>query len=367
MRRHTSRAARLRRQQPNRRSLTCRPLPMRLRSGLRSALWWGPSALALLVLAAILSGASAPLLASNASHAHAARAFAGRAAPPKALPETARWQDFTDNTAYSVSTKTESPPAGAEFAPANRFNFTTPTGDQVFGALPLVRQDDQSYVQTTSNNPAVLSGCTRGLLAVSRQSAAASRQSTSAQTPVEYALRMHADQYGLVAYAEILYAPVTNELAASAVCKGAVEVPGTTHLLMRAGCDAASCTSPLDTAVAAPPQYENALLGAMNSRSQGAWEAVYNQTSHLITKQFPNVGQFASFMNGQVDHGGRMTAASVSGPAPQVQFDVAGQAYYTVVEHVTYQLKGKTTSQDYTSYYLLESGQWVFWFSLPPS
>lgn len=366
MRRHTPRAARLRRLQPPRRSPARRPLPTRLRFGLRSALWWGPSALALLVLAVVLSGASAPTLASDAAHAHAARPFAGRAVPPAALPETARWQDFTDNTAYSVHTKSSATPSFSRVT-GNLFTFTAPTGDQVLGVLPLVRQNDLSYVQTTSDTPAILSGCARGVLTVSQPSVAASREGAPARAPVEYALRMHFDQYGLVAYAEILYAPVTNELAASAVCKGAAETPGTTHLLMSAGCDATSCTSPLDTAAAAPPQYEGALLGAMNSRSQGAWEAVYNQTSHLIAKQFRDVGQFTAMMNSLVDHTGRMTAASVSGPAPQVQFDVAGQAYYTVVEHVTVQYNGKTTTEDYTSYYLLESGKWVFWFSLPPS
>lgn len=365
MRRHILRAARLRRQHPRRHPPARRSLPMRLQAGLRSALWWGPSALALLVVATILSGASAPALASTAARVPAAHPYARRALPPNALPEIARWQDFADNTAYAVHTKASSTPSFSRVS-ANLFAFTIPTGDQVLGALPLVQQSDLSYVQTTSSSPALLNGCARGLLAVSHQSAGATAGASSS-TPVAYALRMHADQYGLVAYAEILYAPVSDELAAGAVCKGATQTPGTTHLLMSAGCDAASCTSPLDTAAAAPPQYESALLGAMNSRSQAAWEAVYNQTSHLITKQFRDVGQFASFMNGQVDHSGRMTAASSSELAPQVQFDVAGQAYYTVVEHITYQLNGKTISQDYTSYYLLESGRWVFWFSLPPS
>src|SRR5262249_14251270 len=209
-------------------------------------------------------------------------------AAPQALPEIARWQDFADNTAYAVHTKSSDVIGIESRASANLFTFTTPAGDQVLGLLPLVQQKDLSYLQTTSSDPSILSGCTGGLLAVSRETSAASTAGaagTPTTTGVEYSLLMHMDQYGLVAYAEILYAPVSDEAAAGSVCKGN-PVPGVTHLVMSSGCDAKSCTSPLDAAASAPPQYESALLAAMTSRSEAAWSAVYNQTSHLITKQF---------------------------------------------------------------------------------
>jgi hypothetical protein len=72
-------------------------------------------------------------------------------------------------------------------------------------------------------------------------------------------------------------------------------------------------------------------------------------------------------MNQLSDKYGTITAIAPSSGQPSVRFDSGGQAYFTVVESVTYSHSGKSTTTQLTSYYLLEGGAWMFWFSEPYS
>lgn len=337
-----------------------------MRAALRSAAWWAPTLAALLAVTVALSGAGAARGATSSHAVAPTRAWIGRATPPDGLPPIARWQDITDGTAYALHVTAGA--GGITRARAgNLFTFTTPSGDQVAGLVPLVKLADQSYAQTTAKDPATLGGCVSGSVIASGQTPAPNgRAGASATQPATIALQAHFDQYLLVAYVHVLYAPTADAKAALAVCNGQVGASGVTSLEMVAGCTAASCGSPLDNAMAAPPAYEQAMVQAMKQRGPAAWGKVWALTARSVTAQYTRA-DFATLMNRLSDKYGTITAiAPASGP-PAVRFDSGGQAYYTLVEKVTYAHGGKSTTTQLTSYYLLEGGAWTFWFSEPYS
>lgn len=365
--RHTSARALRQRRQPHPVHPTrfSHQLAARLRSALRSAAWWAPSLAALLVIAVALSGAGT-VRGATASRALApAHPWIGRATPPDALPPLARWQDIADGTTYALHVTGGS--AGFVARGGNLFTFTTPTGDQIAGLVPLVKLADQSYTQTTSKDPATLSGCVGGSLLAGRQTSAPNGPTgASATQSVAIGLQAHFDQYLLVAYVHILYAPTSDQKAVTAVCQGQAGASGVTSLEMAAGCAAAGCGAPLDDAMTAPPSYEQAMVQAMKQRGVEGWSRVWALTSRVVTAQYSKA-DFAALMNQLSDKVGTITAITPASGPPSVRFDSGGQAYYTVVESVTYSHGGKSTTTKLTSYYLLEGGAWMFWFSEPYS
>lgn len=368
----TARALRLRQRRTPTRSAragrAARLLPSllpRLRSALRSAVWWAPGLAALLVIAIALSGAGTTTAgAASGSQAHApARPWVGRASPPATLPPIARWQDIKDGTAYTLHVTSNT---GGIARLGKLFTFTAPNGDEVEGVRPLITLSDQSLAQATSPDPTVLGGCQTGILLPSAQTSTPNGPAGANGAPpqAEFSLQAHFDQYLLVAYAQILYAPVADKNAVAAVCAGNATAAGVTALTMSAGCTATSCTAPVDDAVAAPPAYEQAMVHAMQERGLDAWSAVWALTSRTVTAQYTQA-DFAAMMNHLADQVGTITAITPISGGPAVTFDTGGQAYYTIVENITYTHGGTSKTVQVTSYYLLEGGEWMFWFSAP--
>jgi hypothetical protein len=338
-------------------------LVARLLVAWRAAPWWAPTAAALLIISIALSGATNATTAHNA-HTSATHPWIGRATPPNALPPIARWQDIQNGTAYAVHVTSA---ATISARGGNLFTFTAPSGDEVEGLVPLSQLPDQSYAQATSQSPAVLGGCQVGVLRASRAvTAPAGAAAASATQPVEFSLAARFDQYLLVAYAQVLYAPVSDKVAVSAVCNGTVSAAGVTSLTMSAGCTASACGSPLDSAMTAPPGYEQAVVHAMKARGIAGWSAVWNLTARTVTAQYSQA-DFAALMNQLSDKVGAITAMTPTSGPPTIRFDSGGQAYFTLTENVTYTRGGTSTTTQITSYYLLEGGQWRFWFSAAPS
>ncbi|HKS71352.1 MAG TPA: hypothetical protein VJQ45_13090 [Ktedonobacterales bacterium] len=369
--RHTSARALRRRRQPHpvrpTRIVLSHQILARLRAALRSAAWWAPSLAALLAISVALSGAGT-VRGATASRALApAHPWIGRATPPDSLPSLARWQDITDGTAYALHITGGGAEGFAVARGGNLFTFTTPTGDQIAGLVPLVKLADQSYAQSTAKDPTTLGGCVGGsLLAGNQASTPNGPAGASATHQVAVALQARFDQYLLVAYVHILYAPAADPKATTAVCQGQAGAVGVTSLEMVAGCAAAGCGSPLDNAMTAPPAYEQAMVQAMKQHSVAGWSTVWALTSRAVTAQYSKA-DFATLMNQLIDKVGTITAMTPASGPPAVRWDSGGQAYFTVVENVTYSHGGKTATTKLTSYYLLEGGAWMFWFSEPYS
>lgn len=338
------------------------PLIARLRAAGRSAGWWAPSMAALLVVAVALSGAGTASNASGSRGLAPARPWIGRASPPATFPPIARWQDIKDGTAYALHIS-----AATSFAArgGNLFTFTAPSGDEVGALVPLVKLADGSYAQTTSKDPASPGGCQSGTLIASNQTSTPTGATGASITqPVVFSLQAHFDPYLLVAYAQILYGSASDKTVITAVCAGDATAAGVTTLTMNAGCTAASCGSPLDDAMTAPPAYDQAIVKAMKERGIDGWSVVWNLTSRVVTAQYSQ-GDFAAMMNRLSDQVGTITAMTPTSGPPAVDWDTGGQAYFTVVENVTYTHDGKSKTVSITSYYLLEGGEWMFWFSAP--
>lgn len=343
-----------------------RSLAARLRFAGRSASWWAPSTVALLLIAVALSGAGTAASARGARSLAPAHPWIGRASPPTTLPPIARWQDVKDGTAYALHVTNN--PLTADLSAArggNLLTFTAPNGDEIGALVPLAKLADGSYAQTTSKDPTVLGGCQSGTLVASSQTSTPNGPSGASITQtVAFALQAHFDPYLLAAYAHILYAPLSDQLATAAVCQGQATASGVTSLEMNAGCTAAGCGAPLDDAMTAPPAYEQAIVKAMKERGIDGWSAVWNLTSRAVTAQYSQA-DFAALMNRLSDQVGTITAISETSGPPAVEWDTGGQAYYTIVENVTYTHGGKSKTVSVTSYYLLEGGEWMFWFSAP--
>ena len=309
----------------------------------------------LLLSLSLLTGARlGGAVATGASQRHVAL----RVSPPASFPPVARWLDVKDGTAYTVRLT-----AGVTFGLAARggflFTFTTPAGDQLAAGLPIAKQPDGSFSQSTPLDAAGAPTCAQGALGMSAKGGGVES--------VVYTLTARFDQYALVAYAHLVYAPSSDKAGASAVCSNQTGQGSEQALDMFSGCTATDCVSPVDTAGPAVTAFESSVVSAAKQHTAQSWAQVYPGVSRVMSAQYSG-DRFGAAIEGQVKQQGRITSITPAGTEPQVQFDTAGEAYFTVTDTVTLDKgSGNVTSVTVTSYYLLESGQWVFWFSMPLS
>lgn len=310
--------------------------------------WAVIAMVALLAVAGLV--ASRPATPVQARHGHVAAPAAhtlARAQPPAALPAVGRWVDPAHGTAYTVRLQGDvTPTAIAAVGRPGAFTFATPKGEQIQGFAGLARQPDNSITQgPPSGTPAQ---CGKGVIVTD-----------AGATAVVFTLRARFDQYALVAYATISYALSSDQQGFAAVCLGDGTPPFT--YVMASGCTPDTCTDPLAAAGPAVTGYDTAVVAAAQ-RGGGAWDAVYALTARTITGQYTRA-QFAAALDKQAGTRGRIRAISEPDAPPEVVFDAAGQAYFAVAQTVTTQLNGATTDHRVTTYYLLEGGQWLFWFT----
>jgi hypothetical protein len=309
------------------------------------------AAVLLLLCAALLTGARL-----SGAAAQSQRRVPLRVSPPVSLPAVARWSDLKDGTAYTVRLQER---ASASLATSGfLFTFTTPSGDQLVAGLPIAKLADGSLSQSGPVNPSTGAlACLRGDLRLSKNGGGVE--------PIVYTLMSHFDQYALVAYAHLLFAPVSDKLGAAGVCGGQTGLGSEQALDMFSGCTASDCTSPVDTAGQTVTSFEASVVSSAKQHNAQSWQPVWAGTSRVITAQYDS-DRFGTLIEQQTQKLGRITAITPSTTSPQIQFDAAGQAYFSVTDTVTLDKgNGNTSSITITSYYLLESGQWVFWFSMP--
>jgi hypothetical protein len=306
-------------------------------------------AVLLLAVATLLTGARL----SDATSTGGVHHFTFHVSPPSGLPPLARWVDVNHGTAYTVALQ-----ASQTFAKqvGARLTFTTPSGDQLVAALPITKLADGTYSQSTPINATQTPTCVQGVLLLSNNS--------GGEQSIVYTLLTHFDQYALVAYAHLVYAPASDKLGAAGVCGGQTGLGKEQALDMLAGCDASSCSSPVDTAGPMVTGFESSVAQAAKQGTPQSWLPIYSGTSRVITGQYDDAG-FAKVLSQQAQQKGHITSITPTTQAPQVQFSASGQAYFTVTDKVTLTKNGNTSTVTVTSYYLLQSGQWVFWFSMP--
>ncbi|HEY7974223.1 MAG TPA: hypothetical protein VID72_02675 [Ktedonobacterales bacterium] len=305
----------------------------------------------LVVCASLLTGAQA---GSAAGAKTSQRQVALRVSPPAALPPVARWIDVRHGTSYTVVLQAN---VSIQAVGGYRFTFTTPAGDQLAGALPITKLADGSYAQSTPVNSAGAPTCFQGVLSLSKNSGGV--------VGVVYTLVTHFDQYAMVAYAHLVYAPARDQAGVAAVCAHQTGQGSEQALDMLSGCSATACTQPVDSAGPAVTTFESSVVGAARQGSPPSWKQAYTGTSRVITAQYGS-DRFGTLIEAQARTKGRITSITPANTSPQVQFDAAGQAYFSVTDAVGLDKSGgNTATVTVTSYYLLESGQWVFWFSMP--
>ncbi|HEU0026897.1 MAG TPA: hypothetical protein VFQ25_07250 [Ktedonobacterales bacterium] len=278
-----------------------------------------------------------------------------RVSPPSSLPQVARWIDVHHGTSYTLALQAG---ASRDAAGGYRFTFTTPAGDQLAASLPITKLPDGSYTQSTpvDTTTGALT-CLKGILRVSKNSGGAQA--------IVYTLVTRFDQYAMVAYAHLVYALTRDEIGAAGVCSGLTGQGNEQALDMLSGCAASGCTSPVDTAGPTVTAFESSVVGAAKQGESPSWKQIYAGTSRVMTAQYGG-DRFGTLIEQQAQKKGRIKSITPSHSSPQIQFDAAGQAYFAVTDSVELDKgAGNTSVVTVTSYYLLESGQWVFWFSMP--
>jgi hypothetical protein len=288
-----------------------------------------------------------PPTAHGGAIANTARRFVG----PNGLPNVARWQDEAQKTAFSIrlgapaatSAKGSASTTGFSAAIGNTYSFTLPSGDQIVG---------EAFLSKQASGDIITGGCRVARLVASRP------QQVVAQ------LNAHFDASALVAFAQISFvgaSTVTDPIQLAALCKKAT---GNTFT-MQSGCDPSGvCIDPVATASVALPKYENQLVAANNapSPSQATWQQVYDSSSSVIRGQYSNA-QFADAMARAIEKVGKITAITPIPETIAVQTAPTGESYFIAHSDVTFSLNGQTSTRRVASYYLLEGGQWRFWFS----
>lgn len=315
----------------------------------------GGAAVLLLVCASLLTGARAGGAAEAAPSQHS---IAFRVSPPSSFPQVARWVDVNHGTSYTVNLQASAASKLTAASNGFRFTFTTPAGDQLQGALPITKLADGTYAQSTpvdSTTGALI--CAKGVLRLSKGGGGAQG--------IVYTLVTRFDQYAMVAYAHLVYALARDQAGAAGVCSNQTGQGAEQALDMLSGCVATGCTSPVDTAGPTVTAFESSVVGAAKQGGAPSWKHVYASASRVMTAQYGS-DRFGTLIEQQTQKKGRIKSISPSNTSPQVQFDSAGQAYFAVTDSVSLDKGGGDTSTvTVTSYYLLESGRWVFWFSMP--
>jgi hypothetical protein len=347
---------RARRQQAQARAHHARPLPAlgrlaRIVTSSRSA--WAALALLAIVSLSAWAGLGLP----HARGATLTRTAPLRALAPKTIPAVLHWVDATNQTAYTVRVNETGTHAAGELT------FSLPTGDQIRGIVPLQAQPDGTSTQQTSGPSGA---CATGILALVNPQTSANGTLTvtsrigegrSLAVPVFFALTTRIGPQGLVAYAALGYAGVNDAVGVKRICGS-----GTIAYQVLAGCTAQACTDPLATASPDAGKHYGAVVHASAANTRDSWKAVYATSSQSVKAQY-SADDFANALMAQQQARGKITRISPITSAPQVQYDAAGQAYFAVTQTVTLDRNGSTKSEQITAYYVLEGGEWHFWFS----
>jgi hypothetical protein len=301
--------------------------------------WFG---FVMLVLGAgALLVASGPRLSiQRAGAAAAPHVYTGRAQLSSRGPSPRHWTDLGHGTTLAIAAFPVGFPVGG--APSTApFAFGLPDGNSLIGELSF-KVDDSTQPAT-----AIGSASDCGLV-------------THALPPdtIYYYLQVRVDQTGLAAFAQAYYV-LPNSKGTSDFCQVPQQVGTLAEL--DAGCTSDGCgTNPLDTAAPAVASFDGSLV---QSASSGDWTAVYKLSSESISGQYTTPDDFAAAMRQQQSQVGTITGISSLTTAPLVQLDATGQAYFAVTQTVTLDKGGSTSTRGVTSYYVLEDGRWLFWFS----
>ncbi|MDE3231103.1 MAG: hypothetical protein KGO05_14590, partial [Chloroflexota bacterium] len=287
-------------------------------SALRRGASGRPAAAVLLLLcASLLTGARLGVAETTVV---SQRQVTLRVSPPTGFPTVARWLDVQNGTSFTLTLALQQGITTSVAVEGHRFAFTTPTGDQLQGAINIAKLPDGSYTEPTPNTtPAGQLTCAHGVLNPSKGGGGAQ--------PVTYTLDAHFDQYAMVAYAHIVYALARDAQGSKAVCSGQTGQAGEQAFDMLSGCDANTCASPVDTAGPTVTAYESSVVGAAKQGNAQSWKQVYAGASRAITAQYGG-DRFGTVIAQQAQKKGRIKSITPTNTAPQVQFDTAGQAYF---------------------------------------
>jgi hypothetical protein len=300
------------------------------------------------LLAVVCLAAVTMLIRPPTAHGSATTNVTRRVVGPDGLPDVARWQDEARKTAFSIRLRASAAASargatgntGFSAAIGNTYSFTLPSGEQIVGEV---------FLSKLANGDFNAAGCQVARLASSRPQ------------QVVAALNSHFDAHALVAYAQIAFvsaSAVSDPALLAALCKKASNT-----FAMQSGCDqSGACVDPVAAASVAPPHYENLLIGANKAPSPTTWQQVYDSSSSVIRGQYSS-GQFADAMARAIEKVGKITAITPIRETIAVQTSPTGESYFIAHSTVTFSLKGQTSSRTVASYYLLEGGQWRFWFS----
>ena len=307
------------------------------------------------VFLAILLAATCASLAGagrfDARQAHPSeQARVREARVPADLPAEGRWVDTTNNTAYQVQLKANSDRVSS-------FAFTTSLGQQVVGTLPLVVLADGTLAQgagLTTGAPGLSSAAPPRCLKGSLQG--------DTPVPILFTFLAHISSDGLAAFATLSYANVQDRIGTSDLCQQGQGTAGVTTYQLAVGCTLSSCTELATLTGPSVASHDSALLTAEQNGSVSNWSPVYQMTSRQVTAQY-SVDDFAALLNQQVKSVGKITSISAPPANPTVQFTPEGQAYFSVQQIVTYRHGGSSHTKTLTSYYVLENGTWLFWFT----
>ncbi len=308
----------------------------------------------LLALAMTQSGRISLLLAAHNQRAedtpaHAHVSGTGGSAPLMARAHAVTtqpvgyWHDTQVDTTYSAGLI----PNSDGFA---SYTFVLPTSSQITSTARLVQLPDGSYAEGTGvTNSKVAAAIATSLDAGSvpdiRQQGTLVSDTT---VPIGYFFFGHISADGLAAYATF------TVTCSRFTCPGNVTSKEITYQLS-VGCTPTSCTDLASQAAPSVTTYDNAVLKA-------DWNTVWKSTSQQITAQYPEP-EFVASITSQIQSVGRITSISAPLAPPAVQFTPEGQAYFSVDQMITVEHNGSSSTKTETSYYLLESGEWQFWFS----
>ena len=316
--------------------------PGRVAVGLVSAL------LAVVCLAAFAMATRLPTAHGSAA-THVSRQFVG----PEGTPDVARWQDEAQKTAFSIACalprrRPRKAPPVRPVRPASAQPLATPIA---LRCPPATRSSARSF---QPGNPTGISTWPGAGWRVWRQAV------HNGGCNAELALR-RACPGCLCPDRFVVASSVDSAAQLAALCKKAT---GNTFT-MQSGCDPSGvCVDPVATASVALPKYENQLVAANNatSPSQSTWLPVYASSSSVIRGQYSN-GQFADAMARAIEKVGKITAITPVAETIAVQTSATGQTYSSRIAPSRSQRNGQTSTRTIASYYLLEGGEWHFWFS----
>ncbi len=112
---------------------------------------------------------------------------------------------------------------------------------------------------------------------------------------------------------------------------------------------------------APPDNAEQVVAEVVTATKTSNWEALYGLTSSTFVGD-TTLEEFVAHLSAQEAEFGRVVGVELLSE-PDIRLSPISNWFFTIRTRVTYKRNGTLETDEFTDAYILEDGEWKFWFS----